>query len=341
MNILLIARISERKKFLDGVTVKAKILKEYLECQDSLNVSTVDVDDWKKRFFNIAFDIIKNYKKSDKIVICSSSNGAYIVLKFLKFINCKKDIFYFVSGGLLADNIKKGRFKLKFYKDIKKIYVESQDMLEKMNSLGLDNVEKIYNFRKANYYQNKYQKSDITKFVFYGRVVKEKGIEYAIDLIKRLTKNKYKVSLDIFGQVDFVYLQEIQNKIKDCENINYCGVIKPNNSIEYETLSKYDVFIFPTEHIGEGLPGALIDAYFSGLAVLVSNWKYAKEYVQDKKNGYIFEYKNYEDMYNKAELMINSKMIEAFKAKSLELSNNYNVEYVLTDFLENLKNENN
>ena len=39
--------------------------------------------------------------------------------------------------------------------------------------------------------------------------------------------------------------------------------------------------------------------------------------------------------------MINSKMIEAFKAKSLELSNNYSVEYVLTDFLENLKNENN
>lgn len=337
MNILLIARISEKKKILDGVTVKSRVLKEYIEKQENINVITVDVDDWKRRFIEIAFEIIRRYKSVDKIAICSSSKGAYIILKFLKLINCKKDIFYFVAGGLLADNIKKGKYKLKFYENIKKIYVESNDMLQKMNSLGLKNVEKIYNFRKANQFENKYQKNEVTKFVFYGRVVKEKGIEQAIQLVKRLKDNNYKVSLDIFGQVDQQYLNYLRSLMNGYNNINYCRVINPNNRDEYEILSKYDIFIFPTEHIGEGLPGALIDAYFAGLAVLVSNWKYAKEYVLDKENGYIFEYKNYEDMYEKATKMINEKMIEKFKAKSLELSNKYKVENVLPDFIESLK----
>jgi glycosyltransferase involved in cell wall biosynthesis len=120
------------------------------------------------------------------------------------------------------------------------------------------------------------------------------------------------------------------------DNITYHGEIKPNNKDEYEILSQYDIFIFPTEYQGECLPGALIDCYIAGLAVIASNWKYAKEYINDGKNGYIFEYKNYEDMYNKTIRLIKSDKLEEFKEKSIELSKNYYIENILENFKKEL-----
>ena len=90
--------------------------------------------------------------------------------------------------------------------------------------------------------------------------------------------------------------------------------------------------MFPTEWKGEGLPGSVIDAYFSGLAVVASNWEYAKECIKDGVNGIIFEYKNYDDMYNKTINLIKSDKINLYKKASLKLSKNYYVDNVLEDF---------
>ena len=85
------------------------------------------------------------------------------------------------------------------------------------------------------------------------------------------------------------------------------------------------------------MPGALIDCYISGLAVIASNWTYAKEYIEDGKNGVIFEYKNYEDMYNKAIEMIKDNKIESFKKRSSEISEKYLIENILSNFKEKIK----
>ena len=139
----------------------------------------------------------------------------------------------------------------------------------------------------------------------------------------------------IFG-IELSYLQtSFSNSIK------YHGALKPNNKTEYETLSKYDIFILPTEYPGECLPGALIDAYIAELAVIVSNWKYAKEYVEGNKNGKIFQYGNYDDMYKKTIELICGNDIQKYKQRSKELAQQYNSENVLLKFktalLENLK----
>lgn len=339
-NILLIARTSEKRNILDGVTVKARILRDYLEQKKGINTFTIDVDNWKKSFLGISIKILKLYKKTDKIVICSSSPGASIVLKFLKMIHCKKEVYYFVSGGNLAEKIAEGKYKLDLYKNLTKMYVESDDMLHRFQKLGLKNIEVIPNFRKVDKFKNKYKKSNKIKFVFFGRVIKTKGIEQSIELIKKLNGKSYNTSLDIYGQVEENYLKELNSKIGDNKNIKYCGAIKPNGRVEYEILSEYDIFILPTEHPGEGLPGALIDAYIAGLSVLVSNWRYAKEYVIDNKNGRIFEYKDYDDMYQKALDMMDREIIENYKKKSLEISKKYIVDNVLTDFITLLLEEN-
>lgn len=336
-NILLVATLDKSGKRLDGETIKNKMLKNYLKSKEEINIEIVDTHDWKKNAIKIIKEILKNYRKTDKIIISASQNGATVFFKFLNAINSRKEIFYFLIGGSLANDINDGKINKKIFKNVNCIYVESDLLKNNLIKLGITNVSVLYNFRNIKQFENKYQKNSILKFVFFGRLIKTKGIEQSIDLVKKLHNEGNLVSLDIYGQCNENYLEYIYKMFNKCEYIKYHGSIIPDGKTEYEVLSQYDVFLLPTEHIGEGLPGALIDAYIAGLAVLVSNWKYAKEYVLNGENGYIFEYQNYEDMYVKSKFFFNEKKLESCKKKSKELSEKFYIENVLNDFLKELK----
>lgn len=326
--ILYIGRISEKRKILDGVTIKARILQNELN-KNNKYVKTVDVDNWNKKIFSTGVKMIFSYFNCDEIVICTSSPGASRFLKFLKLVRNKKNVYYFVSGGNLYKKIEDKTYPIDLYKNLYKIYVESQYMKEKFIEFGLTQTELKYNFRnpKIKFEQIKSTLNPV-KFVFWGRVIKDKGIEQAIELINKLTHNENSVELYIYGQVENDYLKNL--KIEKYDNIYYMGTINPDGKSEYEILHKYDIFIFPTEHDGEGLPGALIDAYISGLCVVASNWMYAHEYIKDDYNGIIFEYKNYDDMFQKVLKLINNKeKIDFYKRNSLVESEKYIIKNIM------------
>ncbi len=328
--VLYIATTANKRNRLDGETIKCRLLREYLEDINNIQVISVDTDNWKKHIFKLVFTILINYFKCDEIILSSADRGAHIVLSFFEKIKCKKNIYYFVIGGSLDRNIINKKWKITTYSRIKQIYVEAEHLKNNLNAINIKNVEKLNNFRKVCQFKNNYKKTKRVKFVYFGRVIKEKGIEEAIKLINRLNQEKIECSLAIYGQCSKEYLKELQKLWN--ENIIYHGEIKPDYKTEYEILSQYDIFIFPTEYPGECLPGALIDAYIASLAIIASDWKYAKEYIKNHENGIIFEYKNYEDMYTKTKELINSNQIAEFKNKSFELSKQYKMDEVLKHF---------
>lgn len=334
-NILYIATTADNRNRLDGETIKSRLLRESLKDHNNIKLNIIDTDNWKKHIFKLVFQIIVNYFKADKIIISCADRGAHIVLSFFEKIKSNKDIYYFVIGGSLYKNIIEKKWKVSTYDRLKQIYVEADILKDNLNSIEINNVKRLNNFRKVEKFKSDYKKEKNTKFVFYGRVIKEKGIEEAIKLINRLNKEGIECSLDIYGQCKTEYLEQIKKEFGS--NVKYHGEIKPDNKTEYEILSQYDIFIFPTEYPGECLPGALIDAYISGLAVIASNWKYAKEYIKNNENGMIFEYANYEDMYIKTKTMIELEKIQEFKEKSLEMSKQYLIEYVLAEFKQELQ----
>ncbi|WP_195265429.1 glycosyltransferase [Clostridium sp. 1001275B_160808_H3] len=340
MRILYIGSLSKRRNRLDGVTIKSRVLEEWLKEKKYIDLNTVDVDSWRTNFLQIISKILINYRRSNGIIISSSSNGAYIFLKFLYYIKCKKPIYYFVAGGMLSTMIKKGEFDSKIYKKIRKIYIEPIDMVNEMKEMGFHNVEQQNNFRKVNYRPMLRNIDKTVKFVFFSRVIKEKGIEEAINAFADLKLRYENISFDIYGQVDSDYLEHLKGFF--VEGVNYKGIIEPNNSDEYKVLSKYDVFILPTYHTGEGLPGALIDAYISGLAILVSEWKYAHQYVEDNVVGFIHRYKDYDSLCLKMELMIKNKdIINVFKKNSYDNAKKFLIEEVIKDFEMELLKESN
>ncbi len=337
VKVLLASSTSKIKNRLDGVTIKCRMLEEYLTSLEDIVLISIDTDNYSKNIIKISYNILKSLRKTDCIIVCSSSPGAAKLLKFLRIIHYKKDIYYFVAGGVLGDKIKQGIYDIKNYINIKKIFVESFEMYHQLVDMGLKNVEKMNNFRVLKPFKNNYNDSLEIKFVFWARVIQKKGIEEAIRVVNEINKrreSKYIATLDIIGQCDSNYLQQIQKMFTN--NINYKGEITPNGIIEYEELSKYDVLLFPTHFFNEGLPGTIIDAYVSSLAIVAANWKYASEYILDGENGYIFKFDNYDDFYNKVLKIMDKTKIKEFKKKSKVLSDNYDCSKVLEKFTNNL-----
>jgi glycosyltransferase len=328
--ILYIATVAKNRNRLDGETIKNKLLFDFLTNIDGLKISLIDTDEWQKHIPKIIISVLFYYFWCDKIIISAADRGSNIIINFFAKIKTKKPIYYFIIGGSLANNIKSKKWKVEPYKKIKKVYTESEILKKELNKLSLTNVEKINNFRKVECFKNRYKENKVLSFVYFGRVIREKGIEQAIKLVHKLNSEKYECTLDIYGQCKKNYLEKISPLFG--KKISYHGEIVPNNKTEYEILSKYDCFIFPTEYPGECLPGALIDAYIAGLAILASNWKYASEYILDTKNGYLYEYKNCEDLYEKAKLLFKTRKIQNFKRESKKLSKKYYIENVLNDF---------
>lgn len=336
--VLYIATTADNRNRLDGETIKCRLLRDYLSEIKEIELKTVDTDNWKKHIFKLVILIIIYTIWCDEIVISSADNGAHIVLNFYGKLKLRKKIYYFVIGGSLSRNIEEKKWNINSYSRLKHIYVEANILKKNLEKLSINNVSVLNNFRKINEFENKYKKTKYIKFVYYGRVIKQKGIEEAIKLANRLNKENIECTLDIYGQCKEDYLAEIKKNFSN--KIIYHGEIKPDCKTEYEILSQYDVFIFPTEYPGECLPGALIDCYIANLAVVASDWKYAREYILDNENGKIFEYKNYEDMYNKTLELIKENSIEKYKQKSGELSKKYMLDELLNDFKEELKYDN-
>ena len=335
--VLYIATTADRRNRLDGETIKCRLLRDYLKKIKKIKVYSVDTDNWKKHILKLIFLIMFYYLKCDEIVVSSADKGANIVLNFFRKINSKKSIYYFVVGGSLSKNIKEKKWNIKTYKKLKHIFVEADILKKELNNLEINNVDVLNNFRRVKPFENKYRNSNEIKFVYFGRIIKEKGIEEAIKLVNRLNSEKIECTLSIYGQCKAEYFEKIKRDFN--KKINYYGEIKPDGRIEYEILSQYDVFLFPTEYRGECLPGALIDCYIAGLAVVASNWKYAKEYILENENGKIFEYKDYEDMYKKTIEMIKDNDIQNYKKKSKELSKIYILDNLLIDFEKELLEE--
>jgi len=336
LNILFLGSISLKRNRLDGVTVKSRCLKNWLDNKEGIKLKVIDTDNWTKNIIKICSEFINNIYKSDVIVISSAQRGANVLIKLLKIIRCKKDVYYFVAGGRLGKYMLSGIYNKKDYYFLKRIYVESDKIVKELHDCGLKNTIKILNFREFNIEDSFKLNTNVNlmnniNFVFYSRVIKEKGIEDLIFAFNELKKKYRNIYLDIYGQVDDNYLEYL-NTIKE-EGVKYKGVIIPNNRDEYKILSEYDIFVLPTYYKGECLPGALIDAYISGLAIIASNWEYAQEYIADGTVGYIHKYKDLNDLMNKMEMLIlNNDMIIKFKENSQKESIKFKVDNALEDF---------
>lgn len=284
------------KNFYDGQTIKTKTLtNELISLFDQKSVITLDTHNWKKNPILLMFKCCRLIKKCDDIIILPSKNGITILSKLFVLLNkiYKKKLHYVVIGGwlpfLLETNNKVKHNLFKF----DGIYVETKSMIELLQVMGFKNIKLLQNFKQINIISEeelKYSASYPYKLCTFSRVIKEKGIEDAIFVVKSINKKlgHNAFLLDIYGQIDDNYLHRFNELKEDFPDfISYKGIIHYSNTVE--VLKDYFLLLFPTHYKTEGLPGTIIDAYSAGIPVLASRWNSAFEIIDENKTGLIYE----------------------------------------------------
>ena len=289
------------KKFFDGQTTKTKNLYEVLaEKYGENEIYVIDTYNWRKNPFMLLKKCVTASKKSKNIIILPAHNGVKVFVPL--FTRLKKifnfSLFYDVIGGWLPSFVKDKKGLQKNLKKIDKIFVETNKMKKDLEKMDFDNIEKLVNFKtikpiKAENLKLKFNKP--YHICTFSRVMKEKGIENIVNVVKKINKKEILYTLDIYGPVDDKYRDDFEKLQSSFPNyIKYKGCIDSN--VSTKIIQNYYLLIFPTRFKTEGIPGTIIDSYFSGVPVIATRWENVFDIVDDNKTGYIV------DMYDDVQL---------------------------------------
>ena len=291
--IAVIGHFGFGKNLLNGQTIKTKILTEAL--QDKLgreNIESVDTHGGIKKLIKLIFKMPSVLKKNADIIMLPAHNGVLIFTPMLSFFNkfTKKNLHYAVIGGWLPEYLDKHKFTAKLLrKNFKGIYVETQGMKEKLQQRMFDNAVVMPNCKHLNIVEEPTMCQEKPyKFCTFSRVMKEKGIEDAINAVVQINEQCGEVlcALDIFGQIDSNYVETFEKMQRNFPNyINYCGLVEFSKSTD--VLKEYYALLFPTYYEGEGFAGTIIDAFAAGIPVIASDWRYNAEIVENMKTGIV------------------------------------------------------
>ena len=175
--------------------------------------------------------------------------------------------------------------------------------------------------------QSKYQNIEHTiKIISVGKFTKRKD-QLLLLAAFNLLKNTYKIKLDLYGEnADNTYYQEINKYITKNNLSEYIRIFlnTPYSKI-IEKYNEYELFILPSYK--EPAAYSLVEAMAHGLAVICSNENGTRCYIENEKNGFIFEAKNEQDLKKKIEILLtNSKKRKIIQEKAiLSVIKNHNM----------------
>lgn len=327
----------EKQKLLNGQTVKTKTLTEELEIAiGPESVQIVDTHGWVKNPIKLIVECYLLIKNSLNIIVLPAHNGVKVIVPLFLMLNIlfHKKLHYVVIGGWLSNLLKEDRRLRNMIKKFDVVYVETDSMLKSLQHIGVENVVCLPNFKRLSILPENeiiYSMEEPYKLCTFSRVIKEKGIEDAINAVKevndKLGRTAY--TLDIYGQVEGIYaerFEELKNNFPDY--IKYKGVISFSESVD--VLKEYFALLFPTYYEGEGFAGTILDAYASGIPIIATDWKYNTEVIDNYKTGILYSYKNPEKLVHiLIQILTDTTVINSMKLKCLDQAKKYSPELIV------------
>lgn len=278
---------------LDGQTVKTRDVYRLAKEQIRGNVDYYDTEDFQYSKQSIFTMFRKVIKCRTLFYLPAQNNLKYIfpVIYILSKIFRLK-IHYFVIGGWLREFLMSLPAHRYMLRKIAGIHVETKRLKTDLEDCyGFKNVDLFPNFRFFDFEPRHYD-SDKLRLVFMARINKMKGLDWIFELGDYITDNhiQNKFSLTFYGPINEEDRQYFEKSISQYAFMEYKGELQPSEI--HKTLSKYDVMLLPTHYYTEGLPGSVVDAYLSGIPVIVTEWKHSQEFVEDGVCGYIIPFED-------------------------------------------------
>ena len=302
MKTVIVGHFGGTEKFLDGQTVKTKIVATELE--KNLIIKKIDTYGGKKGLFKTIFQLFSGIKDSRNFIMLPAHNGIKIFTPLLCILKLlfKKKIHYIVIGGWLADFLQNKKSLKRQLQKFDFIYVETTTMKDALEEQGFTNIVVMPNCKNLKILTEAelvYPKNEPYKFCTFSRVMREKGIEEAIEAVARINEkyNRTVCTLDIYGQVDSTQTKWFDElKMTFPEYVKYIGIVDYDKSVD--VLKDYFALLFPTKFYTEGIPGTLIDTYAAGVPVITALWQNSKDVFVEDITGWGYEFENTEMFYS-------------------------------------------
>lgn len=180
----------------------------------------------------------------------------------------------------------------------------------------------------------KTKEDGIVRFLFIGRIMKEKGIEEYLKAAEYITNKYSNVEFQILGPFEEEKYKEIILNHKNSK-IKYLGV---SYDVRNE-IKEVDCIINPTFY-PEGMSNVLLEGAAMGKPLIATYIPGCKEIVEDGVNGYLFEPKNTQKLIEKIEKFLKLSTSEREKlgrAGRKKVEENFDRNIVIKAYLEAIK----
>lgn len=239
-------------------------------------------------------------------------NIKYLKRNVYKYFDCNTDCFIAVSEAVKDYYSNKGISKDK----IRVIYD------------GID-IDKI--LKKDTLNDNKY------RIVMLSNIAENKGQIQLIEAINMMpTEVKNKISVDFYGTGSTNYISFLK-KIVEKYSLNNQIIFKGYQQNVYEVLKDYDIGVTLSKVEGFGL--VTVEYMAAGLCTIVSDTGANKEIINDKIDGLIYRYNDYNDLKEKILQVVNNplfanKIVQNAQIKIKNFSKEENVNNIQKTYKE-------
>lgn len=296
--ILVLGYFGYKTNRLNGQTVKTRDIYRLVTEQTNGAVDFYDTEEAKYNKFSL-FKMFWKLMRCDELFYLPAHNNlknVFPIVYCLSLIFCFK-IHYFVIGGWLREFISELPLHRFLLSRISGIYAET--LLLKNELEEFYNYKNVYLFPNFRFFEfNPSRTVDKRlRLVFMARINVMKGLDWIFHLADCIkTANlEDKFLITFYGPINEPDREFFEENVRKYAFVEYKGVLQPNEI--HATLNFHDAMLLPTHYYTEGLPGSIVDAYISGIPVVVSEWKHAAEFVEDGVSGYIVPFNDGKELF--------------------------------------------
>ena len=292
----IIGVIGDGARFATGQAVKCRTILGWFEKEyGSGQVLFANIDSAKKHPVRVLHNMLRALRECTNIVFMPGQN-IEVLAPVLHLLNLfyRRKVQYIVTGGDLAEVLKKKPFLKKSIASYQGTHVQAKKLRDELKEMGI---------RRARYLPNcrdyvpavpfDHWKTEPLRVCTYSRVIKEKGILDAIEICRKAneTLGRRVFVLEVYGKLYDHFAAEFEEALEASKGlVTYEGVRDASETTA--TLRECFAILFPTYFECECFAGTALDAFGARIPIIANDWLYNSEAIRSGVDGFIYPFRD-------------------------------------------------
>ncbi len=283
-------------RFATGQAVKIRTLRKWFSDRYGEDqVLFANIDSAKKHPLRVLKNIRMALKNCQNVLFMPGQNieiFAPVTAIMNRKFKCR--IQYIVTGGDLAEVLKRKPSLVKYIASFDGTHVQSTKLCAELKGLGVEKAMYLPNCRDyVPAVEFDHWKDMPVRVCTYSRVTKDKGILDAIEIVKKANQlaGKTLFNLEIYGKMYDSFKEELDKALEESGGIaKYMGVRDSSETVD--TLRSCFAILFPTYFECECFAGTALDAFSARIPIIANDWLYNSEVINSGTDGFIYPFRD-------------------------------------------------